>query len=399
MAASGSPGAKAAVRFDSPVDSQSDPKLESLLHGADTALLRLQTAAGVAPERDAILDMQLRREVVSTRRLDGASSSLRDLLALEAALPGAEHAEGAQMWGRILRALKAVVQNPHGGGLSDRVLADLTRMLGPDTGISGDDSRIRELLEGSLGEKANDGNQPAMVRVALTLGRLERTGSLGASSGWAGRFLAFVLLYRLCGIALPFSGALLRLSDEYADRRDALLRNADWGRWTRFFLRAVASGAEERVTEIGRAAAVRDRHRRMVSAHLGYAVGTALLVLDRMVEVPLASVADVRAITGTSYVATNTLVSRLAALGILEEITGYRRNRVFEYGAWVRVFAGGEDARGPVAAPDRAAGPSEAAPPVRRGRRRTRPEVAVGTARKAKAVASKRGGEISDHLL
>lgn len=394
MAAIGSLGAKGAVPFESSVDSQTDLKLESLLHRADTALLRLQTAVGVAPERQAILDMQLRREVVSTRRLDGASCSLRDLLALEAALPGAEHSEGTQMRGRILRALKAVVQHPHGGGLSDRVLADLTKMLGPDAGISGENSRVRELLEGSLGERALDGDQPAMVRVALAQGRLERTGSLGASSGWAGRFLAFVLLYRLCGIALPFSGALLRLSDEYGDRRHALLRKADWGGWTRFFLRAVASGAEERVTEIGRAAAIRDKHRRMVSAHLGYAVGTALLVLDRMVEVPLASVADVRAITGTSYVATNTLVSRLAALGVLEEITGYRRNRVFEYGAWVRVFAGGEDARGPVAAPDQAAGRREVAPPVRTGR-----DVSAGKARKAKAAASKRGGEISDHLL
>ena len=57
---------------------------------------------------------------------------------------------------------------------------------------------------------------------------------------------------------------------------------------------------------------------------------------------PVVTVARVREAIGASYPAANDLVARLAALGIVAEITGWRRNRVFEYRDYVRVFA--EDA-------------------------------------------------------
>jgi hypothetical protein len=47
----------------------------------------------------------------------------------------------------------------------------------------------------------------------------------------------------------------------------------------------------------------------------------------------------VKEITGTTYAAANTLVSRLAALGILLEMTGFTRNRRYRYEPYVRLFA------------------------------------------------------------
>ncbi|MCO6465019.1 MAG: hypothetical protein J5I53_00230 [Bradyrhizobiaceae bacterium] len=43
--------------------------------------------------------------------------------------------------------------------------------------------------------------------------------------------------------------------------------------------------------------------------------------------------------TGTTHAAANTLVHRMEALGILEEITGYARNRRFRYSPYVRLFS------------------------------------------------------------
>ncbi|GIX00282.1 MAG: hypothetical protein KatS3mg111_3614 [Pirellulaceae bacterium] len=43
-------------------------------------------------------------------------------------------------------------------------------------------------------------------------------------------------------------------------------------------------------------------------------------------------------ITNTTYAAANRLVHRLAELGILTEITGYRRNRRFSYQPYIQLF-------------------------------------------------------------
>ena len=51
------------------------------------------------------------------------------------------------------------------------------------------------------------------------------------------------------------------------------------------------------------------------------------------------SVADIRALLGTTYPAASNVVNRLASLGILREITGYRRNRLFRYESYIQLFS------------------------------------------------------------
>jgi hypothetical protein len=53
---------------------------------------------------------------------------------------------------------------------------------------------------------------------------------------------------------------------------------------------------------------------------------------------------DVQALLGITFAGANQIVSRLAALGLLTEITGNARNRRFRYEPYVRVFM--EDAPG-----------------------------------------------------
>ena len=41
---------------------------------------------------------------------------------------------------------------------------------------------------------------------------------------------------------------------------------------------------------------------------------------------------------GKSYAAANALAARLAAVGVLEELTGQKRNRLFAYRQYIRIF-------------------------------------------------------------
>lgn len=50
---------------------------------------------------------------------------------------------------------------------------------------------------------------------------------------------------------------------------------------------------------------------------------------------------DIRELTGTTYQAANALVSRLQEIGIVEEITGYARNRRFRCAPYISLFTEG----------------------------------------------------------
>lgn len=47
---------------------------------------------------------------------------------------------------------------------------------------------------------------------------------------------------------------------------------------------------------------------------------------------------DVQKMTGTTYAAANSLVSRLVKLDVLSEMTGYARNRRFRYAPYIALF-------------------------------------------------------------
>jgi cell filamentation protein, protein adenylyltransferase len=84
--------------------------------------------------------------------------------------------------------------------------------------------------------------------------------------------------------------------------------------------------------------ALREDHRTMVTAQLGRVAANAHRVLEHLYQRPILGVADVRQLTGTTYTAANNLVSRLSDLGIIQETTSNRRNRLFRYKPYIRIF-------------------------------------------------------------
>jgi hypothetical protein len=60
--------------------------------------------------------------------------------------------------------------------------------------------------------------------------------------------------------------------------------------------------------------------------------------MDRLFHQPIVNVGTVREWLNCTPAAANQLVNRLAALGILHEITGYSRNRRFRFHPYITLF-------------------------------------------------------------
>lgn len=84
--------------------------------------------------------------------------------------------------------------------------------------------------------------------------------------------------------------------------------------------------------------ALREHHRSQIAETLGRATGNGQRTLEYLYQRPILKVAEIEKLLGVTYAAANGLVSRLAKLGILQEITGQKRHRVFRYAPYLDLF-------------------------------------------------------------
>jgi DNA-binding IclR family transcriptional regulator len=66
-------------------------------------------------------------------------------------------------------------------------------------------------------------------------------------------------------------------------------------------------------------------------------------VFNALRERPMATIPDLARRTGLTYSTTSTMVGKLAELGIVREVTGRRRDRVFAYDQYVQILSEGTE--------------------------------------------------------
>jgi Fic family protein len=129
---------------------------------------------------------------------------------------------------------------------------------------------------------------------------------------------------------------LKRHRAEYYDRLMAVRESGDWEGWMRFFLRGVAETSMDATATARAILALRDQHRALVQqAGLGL---NGLKLIETLYENPLVHVKLVARELDVHYVTASKLVERFIELGLLLEITGRKRDRVFSYGPYLELF-------------------------------------------------------------
>ncbi len=346
-------------------------RMQALLSAADRALGRLDGAVHTLPQSDLFTLMYIRKEAVLSSQIEGTQSSLQDVLAAEARLlsPRSRGDEGevlnyirAMNHGlgrlqdlplsvRLIREIhEKLLEGVRGGRLTPGELRRTQNWIGaPDCTVheavfvpppAGEVPRALGELEAFL-HREDDG-LPPLLRIGLAHAQFETIHPFLDGNGRIGRLLiAFFLCNRniLSKPVLYLSHFFKRHRAEYYDRLQAVRDRGDWEGWLSFFLQGVAEVGNTAVWTARRVLDLRETHRTLVTAQLGRSAGNGLRALEALYREPVVTVSRVREFAGLSYPAANNLVARLVALGILEEISGHRRNRAFKYGEYIRIFS------------------------------------------------------------
>ena len=157
-----------------------------------------------------------------------------------------------------------------------------------------------------------------------------------------GRLLITLLLCQAGVLREPLLYLSLYLKQhrsEYYDLLNDVRRTGDWESWLAFFLlegvRATASGAvgtSRRLTE------TLASDRAAVARHAGRRAGSALSVHDALKAHPILSLSEACTRTELSFPTVSAAMRLLMEQGIVRELTGRRRNRLYVYDRYLRVL-------------------------------------------------------------
>ena len=345
-----------------------DPSLRAVLSRADQAVGRLDGVIQTVPNPDFFVYMYVRREAVLSSQIEGTQSTLEDLLAVElGARPGWRDLPGdvdevvryvqAMNYGlgrlrdlplslRLIREIhQELLADGRGSRLQPGEFRRSQNWIGPQGATLANASfvppPVSEMHDAlhDLERFLHSDEFPALVHAGIAHAQFETIHPFLDGNGRVGRLLITFLLVHggvLHRPLLYLSGYLKRHRAEYYDRLTAIRTTGDWEAWLHFFLTGVAETAEEATATARAILALRETHRATVQS--GTAGANGLRLLDLLFERPLVHVNLVKDRLGVAFATANKVVEQFETLGLLEEITGRRRDRIFSYAPYVSLL-------------------------------------------------------------
>jgi Fic family protein len=186
---------------------------------------------------------------------------------------------------------------------------------------------------------------PTLVKAALAHVQFETIHPFLDGNGRIGRLLIAFTLHHGGVLSRP----LLYLSLYFKQHRPdyysllGLVRTeGDWEAWLDFFLEGVEDTASNAVRTAQLLVELfKDDTTRVQS--VGRVASSALRVFNALCERPITTLNDLCRRTGLSFPTATKGIDRLMTLGIVKELTGGRRNRVFSYDRYLAILNEGTE--------------------------------------------------------
>jgi Fic family protein len=316
--------------------------------------------------------MYVREEAVLSSQIEGTQSTLEDVLQFEVDSKGREFPKDIQEVVNYVRAMNYGLERLKTLPLSLRLIREIhgkllegvrgshrtpgefrtsQNWIGPPgctiNGATFVPPPVHEMHEalGNVENFLHDDSFPLLVQCGLAHAQFETIHPFLDGNGRVGRLLITFLLCQKHALGRPLlylSHYLKERRDEYYDRLMAVRNDGDWEGWLKFFLRGVHDVSQEATDRGQRILALREEHRRALSEKLAQKKFAAtpydFLFLEYLFEQPIVTVRMVEQRLNCVFVTAHKVVNRFVKLGLLEEITGFQRNRRFRYAPYLALF-------------------------------------------------------------
>lgn len=352
------------------------PGLRGKFDQALLALGRLDSISTFLPDISLFLYMYVRKEAVLSSMIEGTQSSLSDLLLFELDMqPGVplddvrevsnyvaaldyglnRLAEGFPLSLRLIREMHGVLLSRGRG--SHQTPGEFRRTQNWIGGTRPGNAAFvpppaEQVLEcmGKLELFLYDQPEPTpvLLKAALAHVQFETIHPFLDGNGRLGRMFIPLLLCEQKVLREP----MLYLSLYFKTHRQyyyELLNNVrltgDWEAWLDFFAEAVIVTTTQAVDTARQLIDLAGEDRDKISG-LGRAAASTLRIHRVLMEQPIATAKRLVEKTGITPATVNNCLDHLERLGIVRELTGAKRNRIFSYTGYVEIMNQGTDLPG-----------------------------------------------------
>lgn len=357
---------KAFISNTLPFEIKHEEKLQSLLSRANLALGRLDGVADILPNVDFFIFMYVRKEATVSSQIEGTQATFIDVLKKEANVDEGEVHKDVDEVINYITAMNYGLDRLKELPLSLRLLKEIHKTLlhrvrgegknpgefrtsqnwigGPTietaTFVPPPASEVMNLM-GNLEEYMHKSESPpVLIKTGLLHAQFETVHPFLDGNGRVGRLLITFYLCQQQILRKP----LLYLSDffkrnrqTYYDRLNLFREKDDIEGWLEFFLQGIIETSERAVETARRIIKLRDYGIKQI-AKLGRSTEKGMYLYDYLFRTPMVRVKDVERIINIKNPNALTLVSKFVDLGLIKELTGFKRNRVYSFADYIALF-------------------------------------------------------------
>jgi Fic family protein len=352
-----------------------DPQLDLLplvakLERANQSLGRLDAISTILPSPDVFLFMYVRKEALLSSQIEGTQSSLSELLTYENDGPAAGSEDVVEV-SNYLTALNHGLARMNDLPLSLRLIREMHGKL-----LERGRGRMQQPGEFRTSQNWIGGTRPGnalfvppppgehlasclaelekflhrtdlyspLIRAALAHVQFETIHPFLDGNGRIGRLLITLMLLHdgvLHQPTLYLSLYLKTHRQRYYDLLQQVRFEGKWETWLEFFTDGIIETAEQGVATARELIALFEHDRRRIESRKR--AGSALRVHYDLQRNPMLAVPHAATRLKLSNPTVQTAVETLIELGIVEEVTGRKRDRLYRYARYLEIMERGTE--------------------------------------------------------
>lgn len=339
---------------------------------AERALGRLDGITMLLPRQELFLYMYVRKEALLSSQIEGTQSTLTDLLRFEAEAQAGQPIDDVREVSNYVDAMMYGLERLETLPLSLRLIREMhERLLQSGRGGTKDPGEFRRSqnwiggtrpsnalfvpppiteLEGCLADLErfihdDTSKLPALIKAGLLHVQFETIHPFLDGNGRIGRLLVTLYLCVNGVLRKPLLYLSLFLKTHRADYYRLLQEvreHGNWEAWLDFFLTGVAETANQAFDAATRIVELFKEDREHLTARSERA-GSTLRIHDVFQQLPFLTANQLVDRTGLTAPTVNAALADLERLGVVEEVTGRRRGRVFGYRRYLAILSEGTD--------------------------------------------------------
>jgi Fic family protein len=344
-----------------------EPELITLLDDANRLLGELNAFSQLVPDVDFFIKMHITKEATTSSRIEGTRTNMEEALVdVQDVLP-----ERRGDWEEVQNYIKAInysVKRLHTLPLSTRLLKETHKILMQgvrgEQKLPGEFRKSQNWLGSSLKNAVfvpphhehltylmgdlekfihNDEiHVPHLIRVGILHYQFETIHPFLDGNGRLGRLLIALYLTNfnlLQKPALYLSDYFERNRLEYYDYLTVARTKSDMIAWLRFFLFGVQETAERSIGVFRGILELKERIEREIMPQFhSRRLANAQALMRLLYQKPVVNIKGVKTLLNVQTNTASSLICDFEKFGILEEMTGYKRNRTFVHSEYMQLF-------------------------------------------------------------